>query len=131
MKILEIILLVGLMSLSFSDDGKDQSSCNFSKVDSTLNKVYNHVLAEYKSDTLFIHRLKDAQRAWVKFRDAHLEARFPTRNKNKPNFEYGSIYPDCACDVLSMLTNERIQQLQEWLNGTVEGDGCSGSYKVK
>jgi uncharacterized protein YecT (DUF1311 family) len=82
-------------------------------------------------DTLFIIRLKEAQRAWLKYRDAHIEARFPTAKKGDQYSEYGNIYPQCACMELTELTEERIRILEKWLKGTVEGDVCGGSYKIK
>lgn len=108
-----------------------EPECNFPKVDKELNTVYSSILTQYKNDTLFLNRLKDAQRIWIKFRDAHIEARFPTTKKGNQNLEYGSIYPQCACIELTELTQERIKQLQEWLHGTIEGDVCGGSYKTK
>jgi hypothetical protein len=31
---------------------------------------------------------------------------------------------------MAELTKERIKQLQAWLNGTIEGNVCGGSYKT-
>lgn len=123
--ILVLIIAVNVIA------GDKTTKCNFLNVDSTLNKVYKQVLTEYKADTLFVRKFKESQRLWVKFRDAHLESIFPTAGTTDKNIEYGSMYSDCACDVLSGLTKTRILQLQKWIDMTVEGDGCAGSYKVK
>jgi uncharacterized protein YecT (DUF1311 family) len=40
-----------------------------------------------------VTKLKQAQRAWIAFRDAHLEARFPKADKQA---EYGSAYAHAA-----------------------------------
>ena len=46
-----------------------------------MNRVYKQVQAEYKSETTFIKKLGAAQRAWLAFRDAHLEALYPEIDK--------------------------------------------------
>ncbi|WP_394366691.1 lysozyme inhibitor LprI family protein [Psychroflexus gondwanensis] len=47
-------------------------------------------MTEYKSEPIFIERLKNAQRVWISCRDAELEMKFPAENKQ---LEYGSVYP--------------------------------------
>jgi len=131
MRYLSIQFILIITAIAFSKGPVDSTECYFPKIDEELNQTYNKVLSEYKSDTVFIKRLKEAQRAWIKFRDAHLESRFPTMLKSNQYNEYGSIYPYCACVIMTDLTKERIKQLQGWLNGTVEGDVCGGSYKTK
>jgi uncharacterized protein YecT (DUF1311 family) len=106
-------------------------TCNYITIDGQLNKIYNQILKEYKNDTIFLNKLKTAQKAWIKFRDAQLEARFPSNTQSDKNEIYGSVYPMCACIELSKLTEDRIKQLQVWLNGVVEGDVCAGSYQLK
>ncbi len=109
--------------------GQDsEPGCDFNQESKKLRAVYDSILTQYKDDTLFIFRLKKAQRAWLKYRDAHIEARFPTAKKGSQPSEYGSIYPQCAC---MELTEERIRILEKWLKGTIEGDVCGGSYKIK
>ena len=93
-----------------------------------MNAVYRQVLNKYKGDTLFVAKLKAAQRAWIAFRDAHLESLYPEANKLQA---YGSVNPVCRCGGLTELTAERAKQLKQWLNGAEEGDVCSGSVKIK
>jgi uncharacterized protein YecT (DUF1311 family) len=121
---------MALLLLVFQCYSQDSSKCNFKATDEKLNKIYSLILQEYKTDTLFIKRLKEAQRAWLQFRNAHLEARFPTQNKNEKQTEYGSVYPECACYEMDELSKQRIRQLEAWLKGREEGDVCSGSYKT-
>ncbi len=124
-------ILLFVISFSFiSFSAPKEPECDFNIVDKKLNAVYNSIIAQYKDDTLFISRLKDAQRAWIKYRDAHIEARFPTVKKGNQYSEYGSIYPQCACMELTELTEERIRILEKWIKGTIEGDVCGGSYKI-
>nr|WP_234387189.1 lysozyme inhibitor LprI family protein [Aquimarina sp. Aq78] len=100
----------------------------YQKADTELNEVYQNILTEYKSDTIFIDRLKKTQRIWISYRDAELEMKFPAKNKQT---EYGSVYPMCVSYFLKELTEERIEKLKIWLIGIEEGDVCSGSVKMK
>lgn len=106
----------------------EQACQEYAKKDKELNNVYEQILKSYKADTLFISKLKIAQRAWIAFRDAHLEALYPATDKR---VEYGSIYPTCRCNELATITAQRTKELKRWLNGVEEGDTCSGSIKVK
>ena len=76
----------------------------------------------------FPDKLRNAQRAWLTFRDAELEAKFPFEDKQ---YHYGSVYPMCANLFLARRTQERIKHLREWLDGTEEGDTCAGSVQYK
>jgi uncharacterized protein YecT (DUF1311 family) len=94
------------------------------KADKELNRVYKKVRITYKDDPLFLEKLKVAQRAWVKFRDGHINSRYSLGVT-----EYGSGGPDCWCMELAEITRARTEQLKKWLKGTEEGDDCAGSYK--
>ncbi|MEK7990961.1 MAG: lysozyme inhibitor LprI family protein [Thiotrichaceae bacterium] len=100
---------------------------DYEKADVELNSVYREILATYSDDALFIKKLKAAQRAWMIFRDAHLEALYSEEDKR---FAYGSIYPTCSNNDSTKLIKQRIIQLQQWLTGVSEGDVCSGSVKM-
>ncbi|WP_024769493.1 lysozyme inhibitor LprI family protein [Aquimarina macrocephali] len=110
-----------------SEMNKDANN-EYQKADIELNEVYQNILTEYKSDTIFIDRLKKTQRIWISYRDAELEMKFPVKNKQT---EYGSVYPMCVSYFLKELTEERIEKLKVWLIGVEEGDVCSGSVKIK
>ncbi|NJO56647.1 MAG: DUF1311 domain-containing protein [Rhodospirillales bacterium] len=100
----------------------------YQEADAELNAVYKRIFAEYKDDAVFLGKLRTAQRAWIAYRDAHLEARFPEPNKQQA---YGSIYQTCSCDVLRDVTAQRTATLRAWLDGAEEGDTCSGSIRIK
>lgn len=109
-------------------DLNDQACGVYKQADVQLNAVYQQILAKYKADATFLVSLRAAQRAWLAFRDAHLESLYPDKDKRTA---YGSIYPTCACGVLADLTHARTAQLQLWLDGGEEGDTCAGSVGVK
>jgi uncharacterized protein YecT (DUF1311 family) len=108
-------------------DLDDTAHAEYQKQDKMLNNTYKEILKIYKDDTLFINRLRIAQRAWLEYRDKYMESLYPEKDKSY----YGSIYPMCYYNALALLTKQRADQLKLWLEGAEEGDGCSGSIKTK
>jgi uncharacterized protein YecT (DUF1311 family) len=94
--------------------------------DAELNRVYKAILEKYEADALFIEKLRAAQRAWLTFRDAEIEAKYP--HAKEPHV-YGSSIRMCDPLYRAQLTQERIKKLREWLDGSEEGDVCSGSVE--
>lgn len=98
----------------------------YKKADLSLNDTYKKVLAGYANENVFLQKFKAAQRAWIAFRDAQLEALYPAADKQA---EYGSMYSTCRCAALQELTEQRTKELQKWLDGVPEGETCRGSIK--
>jgi uncharacterized protein YecT (DUF1311 family) len=86
--------------------------------DAELNHVYQDLLSKTKVDANATTKLRHAQRAWVAFRDAQLEALYPAQDKQR---EYGTIYPMCYAIVATAMTKERTAQLRRMLQ---EKDPC-------
>jgi uncharacterized protein YecT (DUF1311 family) len=104
-----------------------EASLDFKQQDAELNKVYKEILTVYKEDTLFIKTLKTAQRAWVLFRDAHVNSLFP----DKDGADFGTSGRMCYSQALAEITKKRVAELKVWLEGIEEGDVCAGSVKTK
>ncbi|HSF24070.1 MAG TPA: lysozyme inhibitor LprI family protein [Blastocatellia bacterium] len=109
-------------------DSNEDSCATFKQADALLNKSYNQVLSEYRKNAAFIRKLRVAQRAWIAYRDAQIEALYPATDKRA---EYGSVYPMCRCSALAALTTQRADELKKWVDGLEEGDVCSGSIKIR
>jgi len=131
-----VLLFVSLLSGeqpnkgSFSDgdkNAKTQAELNecagndLKHADDELNATYQQLLKKAGNDAVALRKIKAAQRAWVLFRDAQIEAFYPAEDKQK---EYGSVFPMCADLLLADLTKERTKMLKEMLN-SVEGDVCA------
>ncbi len=83
----------------------NQDACaRYKNADRTLNATYSKVLNDHVEDPQFLAKLRRAQRTWLAFRDAHLEARFPKSDKQ---VECGSVYLTCRWAVLTQLTEQR------------------------
>jgi uncharacterized protein YecT (DUF1311 family) len=108
-------------------DIQDQACVELKKADDALNKTYKRILADYKNEKTFLEKLKKAQRAWLAYRDTHLEAIYPEEDKSY----YGSVFGMCACTTQKELTEQRTKELRKWLDGVIEGEICGGSIKVQ
>ena len=97
----------------------------YKKVDTEQNVLYKQILGLYAADSSFITRLKASEEAWIKYRDAQLEMKYPSEN------DYGSARPMCVSIYLEELTNERIKALRVWVDGIEEGDICGGSVRIE
>jgi uncharacterized protein YecT (DUF1311 family) len=130
LKILGLLILLGQSFIVLGQtqaELTDDSNKRLKKVEAELTSVYNKILTSYSDDKEFIKNLKESQELWTKFRTTELKVMYPDR---EPGY-YGSVHQMCINDYLAELTNDRIKRLRIWLTGTVEGDVCSGSIKVK
>jgi uncharacterized protein YecT (DUF1311 family) len=93
----------------------------YKKANRELNSIYQTILTERKSDTVFIQNLISSQRIWLKYRDAELKVKYPER---EPGY-YGSSLPMCTSIFLEKLTAERITTLKTYLEKPKEGNVCN------
>lgn len=127
------IILVSIISLMFVNlfgqtqvELNNKAKSDYEKTDKELNQVYQKILRDYKSDTVFVKSMKEAQRQWVKFRDSQVKMKYPPYKDADE-----SVLPMCKNYYLKELTTNRIKELQQWINLVEEGDVCSGSIKIK
>lgn len=125
------LVLVMSFTVAFAQTqaGSDNKSCEeYRRVDDALNRAYQLVLSKYTGEALFLKKLRGAQRAWLAFRDVHVESRFPALD---PQRAYGSAYAECRCEELVELTRQRTDQLLDWVRGREAGDVCAGSVQIR
>lgn len=121
--LLLVLLLLTVPSGVAAQTQKDlnaAAAASYRRSDSTLNAVYAQLLVKYRSDSVALRKLRAAERAWLVFRDAQVEASYPALAKE----QYGSVYPMCVAGLLEQLTKARIEQLEAALNPH-EGDVCA------
>jgi uncharacterized protein YecT (DUF1311 family) len=106
------------------------AGADLAKADRELNRTYQLILEKYAKDSLFLQRLEQAQRAWLAFRDAEIEMKYPGANARELTARYGTVYPMCFASYKAELTEQRTRELSAWLKGIEEGDVCSGSVKT-
>ena len=106
-----------------------QAACNKLKnADAALSRVYQQILNAKADDPNFVKAFREAQTAWLAFRDAHVRAIYPDPDPNA----YGTAYSMCHCAFVERMTTQRSKELQHlWVQGIDEGDVCTGSCAVK
>ena len=87
------------------------------KLDGSLREL----LRRAQQDAGLTSRIKNAQQAWVKFKNAQLDALYGSAN---PLGDYGSVWPMCSCAAEEELIKARLVQVQRMLT-FVEGDLCN------
>lgn len=90
------------------------ASAELLKADKALNDVYRLLATRMADDPLFVKNLRSAQRAWVAFRDAELQARFSCSEEDVQKC-WGSMYPMLWSSRQLELTKERTRQLRQIL----------------
>ena len=117
-----LIFFICLTAFSQTQTELNQNARDaYKKADKELNSIYQKILTEKKSDTVFIQNLISSQRIWLKYRDAELKVKYPER---EPGY-YGSSLSMCTSIFLEKLTEERITTLKTYLEMSKEGDVCN------
>ena len=87
----------------------------FNESDRNLNATYQALIRKEADNKVFVARLRDAQKAWIKFRDSELEAIFACQESNH-TLCWGTMYPLDFLYHKKRLTDERQRQLQAMLD---------------
>ena len=129
-KIFSCSVLILISFFCFAQTQYEMNEAELNKLhiaETELDLVYQKILNEYKEDTAFVKNLKVSQKIWSQYKEAELKMMYPDR---EPGY-YGSVHPMCIAIYRTELTNERIEELQLWLEGCEEGDVCGSSVRVK
>jgi uncharacterized protein YecT (DUF1311 family) len=97
------------------DKSQSQSQLNkcasdeAARADLELSSAYKGFLAKIAGDSLAIAKVRESERAWLRYRDAYIEAVYPAKDKQ---LAYGTEYP-MDVDILSAkLTREHLVALK-------------------
>ena len=81
------------------------------QVDIELNEIYRHLLSTVSKDPVATRKIKAAEQAWIAYRDAYLQATYPSEDKQS----YGTMFP-MEFDLLrAKLTQDHIKDLRDLL----------------
>jgi uncharacterized protein YecT (DUF1311 family) len=80
------------------------------RVEGRLNDVYHKLLAAAAKQPEALEKIKGAERAWIAYRDAYVEAMYPAKDKEA---EYGSIYLMNVNLLRAKLTERHTTELKE------------------
>lgn len=118
-----VSLLVAPALLHSQTQGElSQQACqDMRKADEELERAYARALEIARSDGYdAAAKLKAAQAAWVRFRDAELDAHYPSSEPSS----YGSVHSMCLCVTRASLTRQRLEQLAAYVEPP-EGEVCA------
>lgn len=127
------LVVLFFIGLSFQTFAQTQSELTrnsldlFSEASKELKTVLAKIESDYKTDTLFLSKLKISQEIWLKFVAAEIDMKYPEPDKRN----YGSMFSMCANGYLEELTKLRCKKLKEWLLPIPKGEGCIGSVKYR
>jgi len=106
-----------------------QSNSDLVASDKQLNVLYGKVTKKYASNKNFITKLRQAEQAWIQYRDQHVDSVYPEANKN-PDL-YGSAFSMCQSALFGILTEQRITDLKNLLNASLPKDNNASSAYSK
>lgn len=124
-----IVLMLSILIFNTYSNDFDNAKQAYQAADNALNDAYRLVISKYSEDKMFIEKFRSAQRAWLKYRDAHMESRFPVGENEVASQRWGSSYQVCAWYEIAELTKARTKLIKRWLSPVEEGDVCRGSFK--
>jgi uncharacterized protein YecT (DUF1311 family) len=88
------------------------ASDELARADNELDEIYRRLLSKAASQPEAIAKIKAAERAWITYRDAYMDAMYPAENKQ---VEYGSIYPLEANLLRAELTRQQVVAMKDLL----------------
>ncbi len=91
-----------------------------------LNCIIQNINSIYADDKKILERLELAQNAWIEYRDLNLNAKYPLDES-----VYSWTYYYCRNAENLRMINNRIKELQVWIEGVPEGDVCRGKVQRK
>ena len=129
MKCLVVTFLMTVISFAcFAQDSAEYRACSdkantqsemtacasdeAARVDAKLKTTYRALLARVTSQPEALAKIKAAERAWIAYRDAYIEATYPAEDKAT---EYGSIYPLDVNLLRAKLTRRQVAALEDVL----------------
>lgn len=98
------------------------ASDDLAEADRELNKTYRALLQKEGQNIIFVRKLRVAQKAWLAFRDADLEAMYAC--EGDPRVCWGSIGPLCYASYKAKVTRERTKRLRELVDEGPPADAC-------
>ena len=94
-----------------------------------MDKVLTAIAHAYRSEPLFLVRLRESQEAWLRWMHAEIEAHYPI---DEDGSRWGSVRPMCQSGLASGMLRERTRELKTWLDPSdrEEGELCGGMYQL-
>ena len=88
---------------------------DYAAADKKLNATWKKLMEKFKNDKTAIAKLKAAQKAWIAFRDAEVDAMFAC-DEGDVSVCWGSMYPMLFNSELQSMTETRTERLQKYID---------------
>lgn len=121
-----ICLVLGVITPANAATAQSQREMNdaagreLRAVEAEMNAALDRLFKLAEGKPRSVAKLRDAQSAWLAFRDAHIKAYWPSEESGT----YGSVHPMCVAHELARLTRARLVELRA-MTDRVEGDVCA------
>ena len=83
------------------------------RLNAELTQVYSQLLASASVQPTAVTKIKAAEKAWVTYRNAYMDAMYPAADKQS---EYGSVYPMEGDLLRAELTRRQLAALKVMLH---------------
>ena len=127
---LAVSLLLGQVSVAASSEqtrtqaGLTHNACEEAWIaEADLESVLQRLNELAGADSKRKEQLDAAQRAWEKYREAHLNTLYPPEGEGT-----GSVAPMCSCFVGAQMIRSRANELSSHLLEPPEGDVCGSPW---
>jgi uncharacterized protein YecT (DUF1311 family) len=77
--------------------------------------IYQQLIRRFSTDPIAFEKIANAEKAWIAYRDAYIEAMYPTEDKQEA---YATMYPMQASLTYARLTEQHIHALKDLINQT-------------
>jgi len=88
------------------------------RADVVLNNIYRKLLSQVTDQPEAAAKIKMAEKAWIAYRDAYIDATYPAKDKQA---EYGTMYPMEVDLLYATLTRRQVTALKEMLQSYASG----------
>ena len=85
--------------------------------DTQLNSAFQALLSAAKSQPMAVDKITNAEKAWIVYRDAFIDAMYPANNKQEA---YGSMFPMEVDLLRASLTYKQIDALKDLMANYTE-----------
>jgi uncharacterized protein YecT (DUF1311 family) len=96
-----------------SQTGMDRcASEEAARADTELNSVYQRLLSKAEHVPGAPEKIRDCERAWIKYRDAYIGAMYPEEDKQAA---YGTVYPMEVDLLRATMTRKHAEEIQNMI----------------
>jgi len=98
------------------------------RADAELNRVYGQLLLKAEKDPVATAKIKAAEKLWIAYRDAYIEAMYPAEDKQAA---YGTMYSMETSLLIAKMSRQHTSALKELLRQHDGGEGNPSKSPIR